>query len=64
MPARPPLTTRMLKQQREALGGARADPMGKRSHENLDARYKLLVEVDLLAYVHPAIRPKPMYYNV
>src|SRR5438105_6962236 len=39
---------------RGAPGGARADLMGKRSHENLDAHYKPLVEVDLLARTHPA----------
>src|SRR5581483_8223941 len=49
---------------RVAPGGARADPMGKRSHENPDARYKLLVEVDLLAHAHPAFHPRLMYYNV
>src|SRR5947207_13346910 len=38
--------------------------MGKRLHVNPDERYKLLVEVDLLAHGHPAFRPRPMYYNV
>lgn len=38
--------------------------MGKRSHENSDVRYKPLVEVDLLAFTHPAFHPRLMYYNV
>jgi hypothetical protein len=38
--------------------------MGKRPHENSDARYKPLVEVDLLAHAHPAFHPRLMYYNV
>ena len=63
MPARPPLTTRMQKQ-RETLEGARANPMGKRLHDNPDERYKPLVEVDLLAHEHPAFRSRSMYYNV
>jgi hypothetical protein len=64
VPARSPPTARTPYGIRETPGGARADPMGKRSHGKVDVRYKLLVEVDLLAHAHPAIHPRPMYYNV
>ena len=56
MPVRPPPTTRMQKH-RETLDGARTNPMGKRLYEKSNGRYKPLVEVDLLAHVHPAFRP-------
>lgn len=64
VPARPPLTARMQKMQRETPGGARANPMGKRPHGIPDTRYKPLVEVDLLAHVYPALHPRLTYYNV
>ncbi len=56
MPARPPPTARMQKH-RETLEGARTNPMGTRLYEKSNGRYKPLVEVDLLAHVHPAFRP-------
>lgn len=56
MPARPPPTARM-QTHRETLEGARTNPMGKRLYEKSNGRYKPLVEVDLLAHVHPAFRP-------
>jgi hypothetical protein len=56
VPARPPPTARMQKH-RETLDGARTNPMGKRLYEKSNGRYKPLVEVDLLAHVHPAFRP-------
>jgi len=49
---------------REAPGGARANPMGKRLRDNQMHATSLLVEVDLLAREHPAFHPRPMYYNV
>src|SRR5258708_2862228 len=54
---------RACKKPREALGGARADPMGKRLHGKSDICNKLLVEVDMLVYIYPAYHPLHTYYN-
>ena len=63
MPARPPLTSRMLKASRDSRKCA-YKPHGEKVARKSGERYKLLVEVDLLADGHPAFHPRPMYYNV
>ncbi|HEX6110554.1 MAG TPA: hypothetical protein VFZ02_14165 [Ktedonobacteraceae bacterium] len=39
-------------------------PWGKGCTNNQMYATSLLVEVDMLAYEHPAFHPRPMYYNV
>jgi hypothetical protein len=63
VPARPPLTTRMPESIAKLQEG-RVQPHGEKAARNMDARYKPLVEVDMLAHGHPAYHPRLMYYNV
>jgi hypothetical protein len=64
VPARPLLTARVQKVGAKLCVARVLTPWGKGCTDTPDARYKLLVEVDLLAHVHPAFHPRPTYYNV
>jgi len=49
---------------RGTLESAHAEPHGEKVARMSDERYKLLVEVDMLAREHPAFHSEPIYYNV
>ena len=64
MPARPPPTTRVHNSNAKLQEVRVLTPWGKGCTNYSDACYKLLVEVDMLAHIHPAFHPRLMYYNV
>ncbi len=64
MPARPPPTTHMQMLMRRLQEVRVQTPWGKGCTYHSGTRCKPLVEVDLLAYEHPAFHPRLIYYNV